>query len=68
MSTVTRRFGALASYGWIWMMCNTSYPVLRAQDHPNAWVALVFGFPHTLITWSLVERGSERAFGCLFKK
>lgn len=50
----------------IWVLANISYAGMRAQNNPSAgWriLAFIFGLPGTLITFFVVEEGSERAYG-----
>lgn len=50
----------------IWILANISYAGMRAQGSQSyGWrfVAFIFGFPGTLITWLAVDENSERAYG-----
>ena len=50
----------------VWVLANVSYAGMRAQDNPNAlWrtLAFIFGLPGTIITFLVVDEGSERAYG-----
>lgn len=50
----------------IWALANISFAGMRAQDHPSSgWriVAFIFGFPGTLLTYFVVDEGSDRAYG-----
>ena len=50
----------------IWIFANISYAGMRAQNNPSVWwriISFIFGFPGTLLTWIIVQQGSERAYG-----
>ena len=50
----------------IWVLANICYAGMKAQSHPSSgWrvVSFIFGFPGTLISYFVVEEGSERAYG-----
>jgi len=51
----------------IWMLANISYAGMRAQDKPRngGWrvLSFIFGFPGTLLTFLVVQKGGERAYG-----
>ena len=50
----------------IWILANISYAGMRAQSHPSTgWrvVSFIFGFPGTLLSFFVVQEGSERAYG-----
>lgn len=50
----------------IWIFANISYAGMRAQNSPSVgWriISFIFGFPGTLLTWLIVDEGSERAYG-----
>jgi len=50
----------------IWILANLSYAGMRAQDSPSTgWriVSFIFGFPGTLLSFFVVDEGSERAYG-----
>lgn len=50
----------------IWIFANLSYAGMRAQNSSSkGWriVAFIFGFPGTLLSWLIVDEGSERAYG-----
>ena len=50
----------------IWILANICYAGMKAQSHPSSgWrvVSFIFGFPGTLISYFVVEEGSERAYG-----
>jgi hypothetical protein len=49
-----------------WIFANLSYTGMRAQSTGSRFwriVSFIFGFPGTLLTYWLVEEGSERAYG-----
>ena len=50
----------------LWILANVSYAGMRAQNH-RSWIwrfiAFVFGFPGTLISWMAVGEGTGRAYG-----
>ena len=50
----------------IWVLANICYAGMRAQGHPSrVWrvLAFVFGFPGSLVSWLVVNEGSNRAYG-----
>lgn len=50
----------------LWILANFSYAGMRAQNHPSVgWrvLAFIFGLPGTLLTFFVVDEGSERAYG-----
>lgn len=50
----------------IWILANFSYAGMRAQNSDSSgWriLAFLFGFPGTLLTFLVVQEGSERAYG-----
>jgi hypothetical protein len=50
----------------IWVFANLSFTGMRAQDRGSlAWkiISFIFGFPGTLLTLMIVEKGSQRAYG-----
>ena len=50
----------------LWMLANISYAGMRAQDNPSGvWrvLSFIFGFPGTLLSWLVIQEGSERAYG-----
>ena len=50
----------------LWVLANICFAGMRAQNSPSTgWriVAFIFGFPGTLITYFVVDEGSERAYG-----
>jgi len=50
----------------IWVLANISYAGMRAQNsRSTGWriLALIFGFPGTLLSLLVVREGSERAYG-----
>jgi hypothetical protein len=50
----------------IWVLANLCYAGMRAQDSPSTgWriVSFIFGFPGTLLSFFVVDEGSERAYG-----
>ncbi|MDH5234118.1 MAG: hypothetical protein OEW77_04100 [Gemmatimonadota bacterium] len=50
----------------VWIFANLSYTAMRAQGSASAgWriIAFIFGFPGTLLTYLLVDEGSEKAYG-----
>jgi hypothetical protein len=62
----TQETAGNAGVGGIWMLANICYAGMRAQNHPGVgWrmVSFIFGFPGTLITFFVVDQGSERAYG-----
>jgi hypothetical protein len=61
-SAVGRDVGASG----LWVHANICFAGMRAQNSPSTgWriVAFIFGFPGTLITYFVVDEGSERAYG-----
>ncbi len=52
--------------GGIWYLANFSFIGMRAQASTAVgWkiAAFIFGFPGTLLTYLVVRKGSERAYG-----
>jgi len=50
----------------IWILSNICYAAMKAQGHPaRLWrvLSFIFGFPGTLLSFFVVEEGSERAYG-----
>jgi hypothetical protein len=50
----------------VWIFANLSFTGMRAQDRGSTFwkvVSFIFGFPATLLTLMIVQRGSERAYG-----
>jgi hypothetical protein len=50
----------------LWVLANICFAGMRAQNSPSTgWriVAFIVGFPGTLITYFVVDEGSERAYG-----
>ena len=50
----------------LWVLANISYAGMRAQNHPSAlWrtLAFLFGLPGTILTFIVVDEGSDRAYG-----
>jgi uncharacterized membrane protein YhaH (DUF805 family) len=50
----------------VWIFVNLCYAGMRAQNSANALgrvLLFLLGFPGTLLTWLLVQEGSERAYG-----
>jgi hypothetical protein len=50
----------------VWVFANLSFTAMRAQDTgATFWkvVTFIFGFPGTLLTLIVVNKGSERAYG-----
>lgn len=61
----TRRTVGSAGVSGLWVLSNISFAGMRAQNSPSTgWrvVAFIFGFPRTLITYFVVDEGSERAY------
>ena len=55
-----------AGVSGLWVLANISYAGMRAQNSASeGWriVAFIFGFPGTVITFFVVDEGSERAYG-----
>jgi hypothetical protein len=49
-----------------WIFANIAYTGMRAQANPSFFwsvVSFLGGFPGTLLTYFVVRRGSERAYG-----
>ena len=64
-SQVPRSVGNAGASG-LWVLANICFAGMRAQNSPSTgWriVAFLFGFPGTLITYFVVDEGSERAYG-----
>jgi hypothetical protein len=62
----TQQTASGAGAGGIWILANICYAGMRAQNHPSVgWrmVSFILGFPGTLITFFVVDQGSERAYG-----
>ena len=52
--------------GAIWVFANLSFTAMRAQDSGSTFwkvVTFIFGFPGTLLTLIVVNRGAEHAYG-----
>lgn len=53
--------------GSISLLGNISYAGMKAQNKPEnnklRVLAFLCGFPHTIITYFVVKKGSERAYG-----
>lgn len=50
----------------MWVLADISYAGMRAQDNPSAFwriLAFIFGLPGTLLTFFVVQEGSDRAYG-----
>ncbi len=50
----------------VWVFANISFTAMRAQEGGTTFwkvVTFIFGFPGTLLTWLIVDKGSERAYG-----
>jgi hypothetical protein len=50
----------------VWVFANLSFTAMRAQDKGlTFWkvVTFIFGFPATLLTLLIVDKGSEHAYG-----
>jgi hypothetical protein len=50
----------------VWIFANLSFTGMRAQDRGGTFwkvVSFIFGFPATLLTLMVVQKGSERAYG-----
>jgi hypothetical protein len=50
----------------IWVLANISYAGMRAQASPSVVcriIAFLCGFPGTLLSFLVVQHGSERAYG-----
>ncbi|HWB86495.1 MAG TPA: hypothetical protein VG675_20300 [Bryobacteraceae bacterium] len=50
----------------IWIFANLSYVGMRAQDQGRIFwkvVSFIFGFPGTLLTLLVVDKGGEHAYG-----
>lgn len=57
---------AAVGYSMINVMANISYAGMRAQGSDNRFgraLAFVMGFPGTLLTYFVVDEGSEKAYG-----
>jgi hypothetical protein len=57
------RFGGSSA---TWIFANICYAGMRAQAHPSLfWSVVTFigGFPGTFLTFFVVKRGGERAYG-----
>lgn len=49
----------------VWVFANLSFTAMRAQDKGTTFwkvVTFIFGFPATLLTLLVVDRGSQRAY------
>ena len=56
----------VAGMGAIWLLSNFAYAGMRAQnskDETGRILSFCFGFPHTIISYFVVQEGSERAYG-----
>lgn len=50
----------------MWVLANISYAGMRAQNHRSMlWrtLAFLFGLPGTILTFFVVDEGSDRAYG-----
>jgi hypothetical protein len=50
----------------VWVFANLSFTAMRAQDTGSTFwkvVTFIFGFPGTLLTLIVVNKGSEHAYG-----
>ena len=50
----------------VWVFANLSFTAMQAQDKGTGFwkvVTFIFGFPGTLLTMMVVDKGSERAYG-----
>jgi len=50
----------------LWVFANFSFTAMRAQDRGSLFwkiVTFIFGFPGSLLTMMVVDKGSERAYG-----
>ena len=50
----------------VWVFANLSFTAMQAQDKGSMFwkvVTFIFGFPGTLLTLLIVNKGSERAYG-----
>ena len=50
----------------VWILANISYAGMRAQERQtDVWLilAFIFGLPGTLLSYFVVEKGGERAYG-----
>jgi hypothetical protein len=50
----------------IWVFANISFTAMHAQSKGTTFwkvVTFIFGFPATLLTLLIVDKGSERAYG-----
>jgi len=50
----------------LWILANVSYAGMRAQGNRNRFwriLAFIFGFPGTLLSFIVVPKGGERAYG-----
>jgi hypothetical protein len=50
----------------VWVFANLSFTAMRAQGKGSMFwkvVTFIFGFPGTLLTLLVVNKGSERAYG-----
>jgi hypothetical protein len=65
MAQAPRSAGNVGASG-LWVLANICFAGMRAQNSSSTgWriVAFIFGFPGTLITYFVVDEGSERAYG-----
>ena len=65
MPQAPRAAGSAGASG-LWILANMCFAGMRAQNSPSTgWriIAFIFGFPGTLITFFVVDEGSERAYG-----
>ena len=64
--TSSRTPGTEGGVSAIWIFANLSFTGMRAQAKGTlGWiiVSFIFGFPGTLLTLLVVDKGSERAYG-----
>ena len=50
----------------LWILANVSFVVMRAQNNPSVlWrtLAFIFPIPGTIVTFFVVDDGSDRAYG-----
>jgi hypothetical protein len=50
----------------LWILANVSFAGMRAQNNPSVlWrtLAFIFGIPGTIVTFLVVDEGSDRAYG-----
>jgi hypothetical protein len=62
----TSHTGTEGGVSAVWIFANLSFTGMRAQDTGTTFwkvVTFIFGFPGTLLTLLVVEKGGERAYG-----